>query len=284
MAKLSDCLKNNADSIYNDYIRLRLNNPDAQNKVIVLVEGKDDVPFYSKFFKFENVLIVPCFGCSFVPQIQNYLKKKKRIKQCLAIIDSDFSNLSKRDVSEPDCFFTQFHDVEMELISIANVFENALRPLGVFTVKYQQRTALLKELYYLSMARYFNMARRQRLTDEGTGLDLRSISVSELSSVESINKYFKPTEHKKVSSFKIKAFKRFVEKNRHVDLFQITNGHDFLCRWSYKLNRGGCRIFEEEELREALINAYKECYIKNSYLYKKIAHYALKQSLDIMAY
>lgn len=282
MARLPSNLRQTADRIYNGYLHLRLNMPDAHNKVIVLVEGKDDVPFYSKFFKSDNVLVAPCFGCRFVPQIQAYLKKSKKLHHCLAIIDSDFSNLTGREDYEVDHFYTQYHDVEMGLIAVAKVFENAMRPEGITAVSFQQRTAILQELRYLSFARYFNMARHQSLTDEGTGLDLRTLPTAELSTGESISKFFRPTKPQRVKAFNIKSFVRFVNDNSNAEPLQITNGHDFLNRWSYRLNRDGHRVFEEEELREALVNAYKECYIMQNNLYKALKQYAKQYHLDIM--
>lgn len=283
MARLPCNLRQTAEEIYDGYLHLRLSMPDAHNKVIVLVEGKDDVPFYRKFFKSDNVLVAPCFGCGFVPQIQAYLKKSKKLNHCLVIIDSDFSNLTGREDHEADHFYTQYHDVEMELIAVAKVFENAMRPEGVTTVSFQQRTAILQELRCLSMARFFNMARHQSLTDEGNELDLRTLTAAELSTGESISKYFTPTKPKRVKSFNVKSFNRFAEDNATAEPLQITNGHDFLNRWSYRLNRDGYRVFEEEELRDALVNAYKECYILQNNLYKALKHYAKQHHLDIMA-
>lgn len=285
MARLSNALRATAEKIYSDYLCLRLKSPDAQNKVIVLVEGVVDVPFYSNFFNLTETLVTPCFGCNYVTQIQKYLKKKnKKIKHCITIIDSDFSNITGRSDYEPDHFYTSYHDVEMGLVAHVKVFENALRPLGINSIKFQQRTAILQELSTLSMAKFFNMARQQKLTTDGTGLDLHTLSSKDLSSPKSISQFFQPTNPRIASSFRLQAFERFNQTYRGVDLLQLTNGHDFLCRWAYRIKRDANKDLGENELRDALVAAYKATYIKDCKLYKAIREYADSLKLSIMAY
>lgn len=276
------CIKDAAEEIYEDSIVLELKTSKAK-KVIVLVEGVEDEECYKKFFNTELVHIASCYGCRRVALIHEYLKQHKRMPACLAIIDSDFRKLTKEEDSNEEHFYTDYHDMEMSMVAISSLFESALNKEQVFGVNYQQRTAILQELKYLSMVRFFNIARKQCLSDEGMGLNLKSLKAEDITNVENLVNYFKPTKVYIADGLHVKALKRFMNEHANANLLQLTNGHDFLNRWAYHIHNRWGRTLGEDELRDALIESFKTTIIRNTRLFKSLKKYSDKKHLDIMA-
>lgn len=282
MVRTVKSIRDSAEDIYNDSIVLELKTSKAK-KVIVLVEGAEDEGCYQKFFNADSVHIASCYGCGRVALIHEYLKKHKRMPACLAIIDSDFRKLTKVIDCNEEHFYTDFHDMEMSMVAISSLFESALNKKQILGVNYQQRTAILQELKCLSMARFFNMERKQWLSNDGMGLDLRSLETEDITNVENLVNYFKPTRTYIANGLHIKALKRFMNEHADVNLLQLTNGHDFLNRWAYHIHNKWGKVISEDDLRVALIDSFKTVIIRNTRLFKSLKKYSDKKHLNIMA-
>ena len=92
------------------------------DKVMVLVEGKDDKDFYSNLSNETKVFYMDLGGCTDIEQITREASRMYR-RRLAAIKDSDFSRLNGTRSPLRNLFYTDYHDVEMYVATRSRVFE-----------------------------------------------------------------------------------------------------------------------------------------------------------------
>ena len=102
-------------------LRLDISHPNSKGKAFVLLEGKSDLVFYRKFFSSSNCKLETIPGSKLkVEQCIGELAKDSPI--IIGIIDADFIHLGAKSYDKVNVFLTDFHDMEMMLISEDEIF------------------------------------------------------------------------------------------------------------------------------------------------------------------
>lgn len=228
------------------------------NKLILLVEGKYDVPFYRKFCDSQYVHIYFTDGSnkmnSLIPMLlhRNY--------EYLAIQDSDFKFLGQLKNSSQNLFFTDYHDYEMTCFADATfsqTYSDRLMNNYGIVVDYGK---IDSDLSLLSCYKACNMV--YSLGVSFKGIDQKVAELQRLDHVE-IQKYINGNLQQGYVNGFIKS-----NLNLITEKFHLHNGHDWLNRICYQLNTM-CNV-DEEDLQDLLVELYTEDEFRKTQLYKDI--------------
>lgn len=261
--------------------------PRTINTVIVLVEGDDDKPIISKFFLPDTADVKPCYGCCKV--IKELVKERKTENKddVIAILDSDFRNMRKAPVPNSYIFYTDYHDLEMTIIIKGSLVGLVHRKMKIPYTKKPLLKGLINrvetELYEYSMMKWYNSSQHLSFTIYNPDFQDKRTHGQPLLAVN-LTSCFKPESRNcKHRSFPLPAFDNFCKKNPNPNLHQLTNGHDFLCRWAAIIKHETGAQSNEDIIREKIENIFGSGIARNTELYKGISKWATNHGRVMMA-
>lgn len=211
-------------------VSMLLKSPVNHEKVIVIVEGHDDVDAYSAFFRNATTEFFPDGNCEKHAIILNQLNEKYS-DRLLAIKDADFDHINSKSYSIQNLFLTDEHDMEGMVLkdgmpqSVVDKYPKRCGNICVEDVR--------KDIISVSYLRWMNNV---------SDIHLPFNSVR-------IYNYYHPSHTTKLDfdnylndlwtnygtgtgkiTFDVlkSSFNQFVEDNGGVDLGQLTRGHDLM--------------------------------------------------------
>ncbi|CDD48665.1 conserved domain protein [Bacteroides sp. CAG:875] len=111
-------------------IRLQWNTAAFHQKVLIMVEGKDDKTFYFKFFNPSQSELKTCKGCRKLKDVYTSIRNSLTI-ECIAIKDSDFDRLNHIRPIDENFFYTDCHDYEMMCLADEQVKKELFDNLAI---------------------------------------------------------------------------------------------------------------------------------------------------------
>lgn len=252
--------------------------PDRLKKLLVLVEGTDDIPVYEVFFDKNVVDIQDCHGCVVVEDVHKIIKSETNWKY-ISIRDSDFLVLSnKKKYSDDNFFYTDCHDSEMMMFNNPRLIKSVMSKLiGNSIDGIKER--ICYELYWVSMLKWFNMLRNLNYRFED--LDLAHLSWNAQISTTEALRFFIPTKNSQ-KSFPLKSFKKFQSKNKNPNINHLINGHDFITRWAAIIKREYNQQYSNRAFRKIICDSYTIKMAKRTDLYDNIKNWALSNRLSVL--
>lgn len=253
--------------------------PERFNKVLVLVEGIDDIPVYEVFFKRNVIDIQDCHGCEVLEKVHLIIEKETKWKKYLSIRDSDFLVLSNsRRYTEENFFYTDAHDSEMMMFKSPTLIKSVMRLMvGENGADIKKRICF--ELFYLSMLKWFIMFRSLKFKFEG--LDLAHLSWnSQITSTEAI-RFLEPTS-RSFKLFPIKAYIEFQSKHPNPDVNHLINGHDFITRWAAIIKTEYHHQYSDSDFRKIICQCYTIKMAMSTTLYKCIKEWERVNALSVL--
>ena len=255
--------------------------PQTIHKFLVLVEGIDDLPICRKYFDLNKVDIKDCNGCKHVKAVHDTIKQERvGNKPFLSILDSDFNQLNGNAPFDSNVFYTDYHDSELLISSNKQVRDKVFKDLLPKVKAIDIRERAKQELFYVSFAKWFNVYRHLAFKFEG--LDLINCMPNHVISEAVALQYLKPSPNG-VKKFPIKAFRDFLNKNRHPDLDQLTNGHDLITRMAGILRKKYQIQISDKELRDRFCKAFDNSHARKTKLYKNIASWCKQNNHHILS-
>ena len=209
-----------------DQIKLSLKSNLGKNKVYILVEGINDVKLYPKFFNEMNVS-VECSNNKY--QLLAALDElKKTSNQVIGICDADFDHLQNTAPLISNLFYTDYHDIEMTMLSINGVLSDALTE---FELQKYAPTILQKALdkaKVIGYIRWINQIEILKLNFDGLRIG-RFIKTQDDNTLLNVDDYLyalnKRSSNKK-RPLNSTDISQFTQSHKNADLFNLCNGHD----------------------------------------------------------
>ena len=254
-------------------------NVDTINQLLVLVEGYDDRDVYQTFFANNKVDIKDCLGCDAVISVHKTIKKETKWKY-ISILDSDFKRLDKFPRHDINMFFTDWHDSEILMVHFEPVIKAVMNNILGRIPKYDIKKRLYNELYYVSLLKWFNMHRHFSYTFKD--LDLAHESWGLQISEATVLQHMVPSK-KSPKAFPSKPYNKFKKAHPNPDFDQITNGHDFISRWSAILKNEHQTQYSDHDFRDLVCAAFTIKYAAKTQLYANIKAWCKNNSFDVMA-
>ncbi|MDR1973277.1 MAG: DUF4435 domain-containing protein [Bacteroidales bacterium] len=225
----SRSLKDNIDATdkIND-VRLSLNSHTGGEIVWILVEGGDDCKIYSKFFD------ETCARVEFVNGGKGQLAIALNTltietEQVIGIQDADFLHLEKSCLNVKNLFLTDYHDIEMTMLSFEKVRNNFFAEYRMLDNSQAIYDNVLIESSFIAYIRWYNEKNHCGIHFRGVkfGENLSEITNCKIfvRRQELVNKLNNRSANKK-QTLTLKNINDFIDKNPTNDYLNLCNGHD----------------------------------------------------------
>lgn len=274
---LEERTKSNPEEFAHDII-LEWNSPSYHDMTLLLVEYKNDKICFFKFFNHDVVEIRETHGCNFLKRVFGIIQESD-IK-LFAIQDSDFSRICGVDVDSTNYFLTDCHDHEMMCFSdeevMRSVFDNLAIPFDHTLVE-----NTFDDLMLLSYIKWLNY-------HDHLNLNVKSYKPSdkdktELHSFDSIYNHIRSYSPKCTREITERDMMDFVTSQTDINVYEITNGHDFLDVLSKRINeKHKSTNINGDKIRPILYACYTLDKFKKTHLYSKISQWADSNQLSIL--
>lgn len=252
------------EKIANDFIQ-QWKSPRFANKVLILVEGKDDRLFYYKFFNHNTTEVTDCKGCKKVIEIYKILQRDANFPH-ITIKDSDFERLNGTPTPGNNFFRADCHDYEMMCLknktTVESLFENLAIPYNENLID-----EVFSDLKYLSYFKWYNFTHHCNYNFKA--FSVTDKSADELCKFSHINTCVLPVSSSCNPINEI-ILEQFINNNGACDLYELTNGHDFikrLCHHIKRLHQQWTNINEEK-----IKNILHPCYGKKDFSQTNLYH------------
>lgn len=211
------------DTIVADVVS-RFRHPKFEGKVVIVVEGEDDIRLYSSLFngQFADFYNLKTKGCSYFEDVLQECNPNYG-NRFFVIKDADFDHLNGRTYSYPNLFLTDTHDAETMMMTDEGLksicCENLLDKDAI------QVLDIMEDLKVYSYLKWFNETHQ-------IGINFDALSIFSLYRGNSIdidsciNYVYSVAANKDKPIVSSKLLSSFLEDKNDTDLFQLSNGHD----------------------------------------------------------
>lgn len=234
-----------------DKLILQWKTPQNKDKVLLLVEGPQDIDFYHKFFSQETVELRSCGGCNSMKNIYEGIQRYQMIfKYNLAICDSDFARINRILPYGEYVFYADTHDHEMMCVCCENAFHSILS-LAHLSLSDGIFETIATDLKEISLFKWFNYTYHYNCIFRS--LDLMNMPQEQLSDYAHLYSFVCSQSSNISDECTFDALQEFVsEKDNYLELKEITNGHDFIKRFAGYCKRNSLGQFSEKKVRNTL--------------------------------
>lgn len=241
MNSIKQALTNSGDSSQTNTVRLLFRNPLNKGKIILLVEGSDDVNVFEKFFNPRLVYLHFVCNCNEIIRVLNQIERRYQ-NRLLAIKDADFDRLKGITYTHTNLFLTDYHDAEMLMLSGYGTMLLAMR-YNIDTMQIPTFEQLMHDIESLSYLKFYNSTNDLKINFDKPEIDSFYTGKSPLDySAYAISLFGKPANiGKRVTESTIINFACSLDYSDK-DLLQLTNGHDMfdvvykIIRLNYRQN------------------------------------------------
>lgn len=204
-------------------LKMEWDSPSFDGKTLLLVEFEADERCYYKLFNHEKVEIRTTMGCNSMKRLFDAIQPHGIPN--FAIQDSDFARVCGRIPAEPNYFVTDWHDHEMMCLRDGDVMKDLFANLAI---EYDESLicTTFEDLKMLSHFKWFNY--HYHLNVNFKGYKPRGKAKEELRSFDAIYDVVKTQSPCCSVTITEVDVTTFVSSQTPQDVFEITNGHDFL--------------------------------------------------------
>lgn len=252
-------------------LRLDLSHPNSKGHTFILVEGQSDIKIFRKLFNLQKCKVenVPGGKSKLEECVTDLVKKYALI---IGIRDADFLHLTNNGYNVRNVFLTDYHDLEMSLISEDQTFSAIL--FEYTTVEESShcnvRTTILKTIEDISYLKWLNDIESLQLKFEVGFQDLLSFDTVRINFDDYFKRVLSKSPDAKITDIKIVSAKIEELKTTNPHPLQLCNGHDFMKALSQyiKINDGPKAMNDEIVCSAFRIN-YRTELLSNTQLYFK---------------
>lgn len=258
------------------------------NNVIILIEGPDDEDIYVNFFNMSKVSLHVCQGCT---RVANNIRNKRKTvgkDDVIAILDSDFRKLEKPKKGNSYIFYTDCHDMEMTIFCVSDLYHKIYKEINRLTNRKNiidvdnLRVCIERELQNLSMLKWFNMYKALKFEEPDPDLHDKTTYKKALD-LNAMSALFVPSKTCKHKVYPLNEFSKFAKSRKNVDLNQLTNGHDYLCRWASIIKYESSYQISNAGLRRLVVEKFTTDMAKQTKLYADLSAWAAIHVRGIMS-
>jgi hypothetical protein len=259
-------------------LKQNFSNPINARKVIVLVEGEDDCRLFKKLFNTTTCIIDFIPGGKFA--MQEGLTALLQIhRRSIAIQDADFAHLEGIENTNANLFLTDFHDMEMLMISQQEIYNGLLHEFAPHIEKEKHIDFFnkkLSELRFTSYLRFVNHKNNWQFNFKGISFgkvfDNQSITIDNNKILDLVLSRSPDAVEKNKNN--VENIILEVESSDH-DILQLCNGHDVT-----KIVGLFLGISDKSVSQKVRIN-YRISDFEKSKLYQNILLWANQKNIEI---
>lgn len=229
-------------------LKLITSHPNNSGRVFVLVEGESDIILYRKLFNFDNCKVECIPGGN--PKLEEcVVDLVKTYSYVIGIRDSDFINIELTEYKKPNIFLTDYHDIEMTIISEDEVFSMLLMEFSHISINEHSsiRSSIIKTIEKISFLKYLNKIYDLELKFGCGFTDLISFKNLQFDFQTYLSRVMAKSPQAKVTDLDaiVKMLKE-IEDSNHFP-FQLCNGHDFIKAFCKYATEHGSSILNKSD-------------------------------------
>lgn len=263
-------------------IRLELRHPVTKTKKWVLVEGENDVKIYGKLLNDKLVAVEQVHGGihQLIKSVTTLILETNRV---LGIRDADFLNLYPTIEPIKALFLTDYHDIEMLMISSDNVMNSLFNEFLNRNIDYKViRKQILNSISFLGVIRWYNEIHNLELNFKALSINNffnpKDFSFNKNACILELNN----RSSNKRRSISLDEIIEFLPSE--INLYNVCNGHDFeKALSSYISEHSGIGV-DYKLVGKSLRISYSISDFKKTKLYASLVDWELKHSLTLFDY
>jgi len=236
-------------------LKLDLSHPNNRGIVFVLLEGETDIRLFRKLFNLMNCRVerIPGGNKKVEQCVEELLDKHQLV---IGIRDADFINLSDINYSKEHMFLTDFHDIEMTIISDEVSISDILCDYTTFPIEKHKNISenIIKSIEQVSLMKWLNERENLEISFEKTGyLDLISFDNASVDFDQYFNRLLSRSPNAKIKDVLviIDKFQNLLLENPSP--LQLCNGHDYIAALSQFLRTHGNTSNISSDLLEGIL-------------------------------
>lgn len=267
-------------------LMLDLPHPKNKNHVFIFVEGNTDIRLFRKLLNHKNcnVEYLPGGKVKLEEGINRLINMHPFV---VAIRDADFIHLKNEDYDKPNIFLTDFHDLEMTILSEKNIVTALYSEFTSLENEQQQNhfTNLLELLKPISCLKFLNEKNKIELKFKKLGLQAYiDIETNDIKIDDLISVLLQRSPDKKISDINVLKSQLQELINKDFELLQLTNGHDFVAtlgEYFNKINAG--KDIAHEHLASIVRISYNLFHFQKTTLYTNLKQWAEAKNVELHA-
>lgn len=267
-------------------LRLDLSHPISSDTNFVLVEGESDIKVFRKLFDLEKCKV------EYIPG------GKAKLEECVSeliqihtlligIRDADFIHLDAEEYNKPNMFLTDFHDMEMTMLSEIEVLKSLI--LEYTDLVSEEECILFKNnvvntIDTLSFLKYLNSKDDLRLKFKGLSFHyLISVVGFSFDFELYFTRLLANSENARVTDFN-EIIEMIDElRNENPDLMQLSNGHDLLKVFAKVFQDKYQSNVNDKHLASSIRMIYSFEMFNKTNLYQNVNNWALSNSTELFS-
>ncbi len=255
-----------------------LSSPINAQKIIVLVEGEDDYRLFKKLFHQSNCIIdfIPGGKTSLLEGLTAILQIHRK---SIGIQDADFMHLETIENTTTNLFLTDFHDMEIVMLSQPEIYSALLHEHAPHIEK-ERHTAIfnqkLSELRFTSYLRFVNHIQDWQLNFQGISFakafNIQEIIIDNNRISELILSQSPNAQEKEINNIKAKISE--MESPNH-DILQLCNGHDLVKIIGLFIG------VNDKNVAQKIRTSYRSADFERTKLYQNISKWAIARNIVV---
>ncbi|MCD4843116.1 MAG: DUF4435 domain-containing protein [Methanosarcinales archaeon] len=216
-----------------DELLLDISHPNSKGIVFVLLEGKSDIKLFRKLFNLSNCKVETVPGGKF--KLEECVGKLVENSQLIiGIRDADFVQLRAKPYKKANVFLTDFHDMEMILISEDEVFSALIYEYTDLPKEKHSdiRNNIIVSIEQICYLKWLNEEEDLEYKFEAGFQDLISFVNLEIDFEQYFSRVLYKSPNAKITDKSIILDRMKALKDTNPNPWQLCNGHDFLKAFS----------------------------------------------------
>lgn len=210
-------------------LRLDILHPNNKGIVFVLLEGESDIRFFRKLFDLSNCKVETIPGGKF--KLEECVEKLVIIYPLIiGIRDADFIHMGATIYNKTNVFLTDYHDMEMILISEDEIFSSILfEYTDLPKDKHSEtRNNIMFSIEQISFLKWLNEKENLEYKFDAGFQDLISFVNLKIDFAQYFTRVLSQSPNAKITDTTIIQDKIRILKETTPDPLQLCNGHDFM--------------------------------------------------------
>lgn len=261
-------------------LRLDLSHPKNKNFSFVIVEGDSDIRLFRKLFNLNHCKVETIPGGNYKVEecVSTFITTYPLV---IGIRDADFLHLESQPYKKTNMFLTDYHDMEMMILSEDDVFSALLFEFTTLPQELHQkkREDILLAIEHISFVKWLNVK-------ENLAIPVASVNSRNYPNTSDIEEFLTSILEKSTAP-KITAIELILEKFNVLKalkphLMQLCNGHDFLMALSdiVKQSQKGKNV-SDESIASTCRVAYTRAHFQKTSLYEQIVSWSESQGCTL---
>ena len=246
-------------------LMLDISHPNNNGQVFILLEGNSDIRLFRKFFNLQNCKVerIPGGNSKVEECVADLIKIYSLV---IGIRDADFIKLGTIPYLKPNMFLTDYHDMEMSLITEEETFSAIVFEYTDIEKSNHVnfRETIIKAINSVSYLKLLNQIENLEIKFEPTFIDLIDFAGLKIDFPQYFGRLLGKSPNAKITDLPTIVARMQALEATSPHPYQLCNGHDFIKALTIFIRQNGkAKSCNTESLASAFrMNFRNEYFVK----------------------